>query len=445
LKEDVIMKAKFSLILVMLALACMVAFACSSENSTGTDGDVIVDGDLADGDVPVDGDTQPDGDLPPDGDKPDGDGGVIIDPTDGDEDEGRQDGCLSDRDCFGDEYCDTASKLCKRRKTTCEPCEKSEECGYREDLCLPEGICGRWCQSMTDCPEGFNCEQIQGLTEKQCVFNASSGDGSMGAKCCYDGNCQEPMVCHPQTNRCYDGCIGDGSSACPPGEVCVDPSDDNRNGHCAPGCDETMPCAAGTVCIDGTCIEGDCALKEHCPLEYLCETDTRHCVPGCEDNGDCYAYNECIEGLCVERIGCEGTYQCGLGEMCTEELEEMNVPPEDRGCCFDPKTSGSEECANPYPEGPQKFCDACTDEQNQNKECGEDDVCAELKGKDENDNEISLGFFCLIRWDCSLWTDDGRDEGTRECPRGYGCIKIEDGQMAGKYCMADCTNPLFSE
>lgn len=439
------MKAKWGLGLVLVGLLALgFALACSSDDSTGSDPDPT-DGDTQpDGDLPVDGDDGdiPDGDDPIDGDKPDGDG-VIIEPTDGDDDGDRVDLCTSDRDCYGDQYCDPTTRMCRVRKNICEPCTSSLECGYREDLCLPgDGICGRWCQSVADCPTGFLCELVDGLTDKQCVFNAASTDGTMGSNCCHDNNCEEPLVCHPQTNKCYSGCTG--NSACPPGQVCVDASDDNRNGHCKPGCDATMPCPAGTVCIEGVCVEGDCALKEHCPMEYICNTTSRRCVSGCEVDLDCYAHNECIGSTCVERVGCEGTFQCGVGQICTEEFEELgNIPPEDRGCCFNPKTTGTEECRNPFPDGPQKFCDACTDTNNENKECGDDDLCVELQQEDDNGNTVSLGHYCLIRWDCDAWTDSGLDEGTRVCPRGYTCVKIEEGQMAGKYCMANCTDPRF--
>lgn len=437
-------KVKHLTLVLFIVLALVIVLISCGEGDAGSeDGD---DPDVEDGDeVPIDGDIIP----IPDGDQvviTDGDdgGGVVITPNDGDVDDGRDDGCKDDGDCSGSDYCDAASGLCKRRKTICEPCETNRECGYNEDLCLPSGICGYYCESNDDCTsvsDGFNCENISGTSDKQCVFNDGGTDGTHGSACCWDGHCNAPYVCHPQTSRCYDGCIGNGSSACPPGQVCVDDSSDDRNGHCAPGCDESTPCQGGTVCVDGVCIEGDCATKEHCPLEYRCDTETHLCISGCDNDGDCYAYNECINGACIEKIGCEGTWECGLAEVCTVELADPE--PEDRGCCFNPKTSGTELCPNPYPEGPQKFCDVCTDTQNQNQECGSnalgDNLCVTLQDDEGNPK----GDFCLIRVDCNARTEGELDPGTRECPRGYTCVKIDDPQMGGKYCIADCTKPEY--
>jgi len=218
------------------------------------------------------------------------------------------------------------------------------------------------------------------------------------------------------------------------------------DGHCIPGCETNDDCLSGTVCVDGSCLEGDCGNKYDCPIEYICDTAARKCEPGCEDDKDCYGYNECIGGECVERTGCEGTYQCGLAEMCTIEYNGTeDLPPQDRGCCYNPKTEGSETCPNPNE--PQKFCDVCTDTQNQQGECGTNsygkNYCVELQDKDGN----SMGNFCLIHWDCSVAAgeDIEADPGTVECPRGYTCIKQEEGEMAGKYCLADCTREEFSQ
>lgn len=435
----------FLLALISLLATLFIVSACGDNNvNINVDGDDNTnDGDT---DTTVDGDEDitVDGDDVVDGDK-DG-GGVIIYPDgDTDDESDRIVGCLDDSDCTGSDYCDKDSALCKRRKSICETCRESVECGYRDDACLidsgDEGICGYFCESDTDCDTGFKCEIVSGVATRQCVFVGSETENI----CCADIHCEAPQVCNPLTHMCYDGCIGNGTSACPSGQVCVDASDDDRNGHCADGCDAETPCPGGQVCVDGTCIEGDCAIKEHCPIEYLCDTVEHACIPGCEVDADCYTSNECVEGECVERIGCTGTWQCSMAEMCSKEVAN-DVPPEERGCCFNPKTSGTEECPNPLPEGPQKLCDACTDTQNQSNppECGQGSLgknyCVTLQDKDQN----PIGDFCLIRWDCSVYEEGTLDEGTRVCPRGYSCIKINQGnEMDGKYCMADCTDPSF--
>jgi len=442
---------KLLLLALLSVLSVVLVVSACGDKSSGTDGDVSdgdIDNVITDGDD-VDNTTDGDTDSPIiDGDKDNSEGSVIIDPDGDDDGSDRITGCLDDSDCSGSDYCDKDSGLCKRKKSICEPCTTSQECGYRDDACIPSdlagesGICGYFCEDQSDCDEGFNCETIPNIATMQCVFNGSVNAGSTGDSCCADLHCQAPLVCHPQTSKCYEGCTGSGTSACPPNQVCVDDSTDDRNGHCAPGCDESSPCPGGQVCVDNTCIEGDCAIKEHCPIEYLCNTTDHRCVPGCEIDTDCFGSNECIDGQCVERVGCEGTWQCSMANMCTVEIPD--AAPADRGCCYNPKTSGTEECPNPNE--PVKLCDVCTDTQNQSDppECGQSalgkNYCVTLQDKDEN----PIGDFCLIRWDCSVWDEGVQDEGTQECPRGYSCIKMNQGnEMDGKYCMADCTDPLF--
>lgn len=433
------MPGKFSLLILIGVSALLAGFllaACSSSDSTlddpGGDFDPNGDGDSI---------TDPDGDD---------DGGIIIPPTDGDGEEEQEVECLADRDCPGDEYCDMQNNICRRRKNTCEPCETSRECGTGEDLCLPDGVCGRYCDANWPCSDGYTCETYPDLGgSQQCTFNAGLTDGELNSPCCANVHCNEPYVCYTLTSRCMEGCVV-GASSCPKGSICYDDPDDGRNPYCTEGCLINGDCKTGEICFENSCYEGDCSNKYDCPIEYLCKTDDLSftCYSGCEDDGDCRARNECIGGQCVERVGCEGTWQCRLAQMCTEEFPLSDPPePEDRGCCFNPKeeetTVGDETCVNPY--DPEKFCDACTDTQNETQECGADDACVELIKEDENGNEVSLGYFCLIRWDCSFRSEDGLDQGTVNCPRGYTCVKIEDGQLAGKYCLADCTDPIFSE
>ncbi len=420
---------KFPIFLAVILLSAFLAVACSSSDEDASpDGDTPVNGD---NDLPVDGDKPADGDTPADGDN----GGIII-PPDGDDEP--QVECRVDADCpTGDNYCDPELNKCRRRKFTCEPCEEHKECGYDQDYCLPSGLCGRSCIDVNDCSVGYDCEVVPEFGARQCVFDMTQTDGVEGNNCCTNENCTAPLVCFPLTAKCTSGCNPQASN-CPTGMICYDDPADDRDPYCTYGCNINEECPAGEICFEHQCHEGDCSSKYDCPLEYLCNTTGFSCYPGCEDDEDCYASNECISGQCVERIGCEGTWQCSIGEICSEELPDGD--PEDRGCCFDAKaeqsqTSDGRVCPNIY--GAQKFCDACTDTQNQNQECGADNVCVELQDQDGN----SKGHFCLIKWDCTY--QDGEngvtDQGTRQCPRGYGCIKIESDQLNGKFCMADCT------
>ena len=410
-------------------------------------------GDPADGHSPPDGDAPaaPDGDAPP---APDGDGdgdggGIVITPGGGDGDGEGGPECMDDRDCAynpkfgGDYYCDPDLKVCKRRKSICEPCEGDLECGFSEDLCLPSKVCGIWCDPDYTCAdqgwEGFLCKTFPDYEYQQCDFDPTQTTGEEGSLCCEDKHCNKPLVCHDQTHRCYQGCSG--PSACPPGQVCIEDETSGRNGHCKEGCLVKEDCKGGEVCWENACVEGDCTDKSHCPLEYKCEVETFSCVSGCDNDGDCFAVNECVDGQCVERIGCEGTYQCSLAEMCSVELPDGDR--EDRGCCFNPteEVTGEGEfaCTNPY--GVKAFCRDCNEPAESAPEC-DGDPCLEVVIEEEDGSETRLGPWCFVNWDCTFRQEGELEEGTVECPRGYTCVKIT-GDIEMKTCFADCRREEF--
>ena len=186
-----------------------------------------------------------------------------------------------------------------------------------------------------------------------------------------------------------------------------------------------------------------CTSNENCPLEYLCDKEKQTCVPGCENNDDCYSQNECVVHECKPKIGCKGTLECPLAWSCTTELTDGT--PEDLGCCFNPKQTETQvddrTCMNPW--GVQKFCDACTDNDNLKKECGEGNACSGFNDKEGN----PLGYFCIIRWDCTTTYQGQQMKGSLECPRGYTCTYIEttNTNLQGKFCTANCSESVFQE
>ena len=420
-------------------------YFCSCDSGYTDDGTGNCVSDTPDGDTDEDmaaeqeEDWATDGDLP--AEKEEDKGGFIE--IDGDSDVELLE-CYKDTDCFGNEWCDTTVGKCKARKRECEPCIRHEECGYDKDLCLPSGVCGHDCSSGSGytCRDNYVCTSFPelGAGVQQCSFGEGGAPGGKGSACCSDAHCQEPYICYALTGKCIDGCKS--STGCAPGTVCVDEDpNDNLGGHCKEGCVSKRDCEAGNVCINGACVLGDCGEKADCPLEYTCDTEKRLCVPGCDVNGDCYAQNECIDHECKRKIGCEGTWECPLAWSCTTELPDGD--PEDRGCCFHPKQDETKiddrTCTNPW--GPQKFCDVCTDTDNSKKECGQDNLCAQLKDKDDK----PLGYFCIIKWDCTTNHEGQQMLGTVECPRGYTCVYMEGDNMQGKFCIADCTKSVFQE
>lgn len=437
---------RFVWIALLLALAAsLVVLSCGSSSSSPA----------ADGDTEVapeeDGDSNaPDGDTEVDIDKDKDTEGIIITPNDGDEEtesEGR--GCLSNKDCNGDQYC--KDSICFFRKEMCQACKSDGECGLAGNgaICLPTGVCGGgWCQSNADCLEGA-CLPVTGRTEgNQCQI--VKGTGEAGQPCCANADCNTDQVCFPSSRKCTTPCKT--SVNCPSGYVCYDDPNDSYGGYCKVGCETTKDCLGGQVCANAQCVTGNCGSKYDCPIENLCNTATLNCVSGCEDNGDCNGENECISGQCIKRIGCRGTFECSRAQMCTKE--DVNATPENRGCCYNPKetqtgpgcaTGDTRTCCT-NPAEPQKFCDVCTDTDNSKKECkqseGKDNPCAELQDKDGN----SVGHFCIIIWDCTYRASDGSVQtGTKECPRGYTCTEMDNNGDKSKICIADCTKSVFQD
>src|SRR5690606_5004083 len=139
-------------------------------------------------------------------------------------------------------------------------------------------------------------------------------DGDM-TECCTEAECQlNGQTCNMTSCMCEDVsavCTAAGSACDPtvaqdPGFVCVD--DTMGGGGCAVACSATSPCAMGSVCIDGACVEGDCthfftddcAAGETCnPIgngAWACFTDGMVAEGGTCINAAGMAVGDCAEG-----------------------------------------------------------------------------------------------------------------------------------------------------
>lgn len=140
-------------------------------------------------------------------------------------------------------------------------------------------------------------------------------------------------------------------------------------------CDAETPCAFGSTCIDGFCVEAQCATSDQCPMEHYC-TDSRQCTPGCEGDGDCLPGYQCDldEATCVE-AACEDSHvDCGFRQYCNTATGE----------CYD---AGGD------------FCKPCEPD---NDDCGAGNIC--------------WAGYCAVNCD-----------GDRECPSGFQCAPFTDG------------------
>ena len=157
-------------------------------------------------------------------------------------------------------------------------------------------------------------------------------------------------------------------------------------GPTASECDEETPCAFGSQCVLGECVEGRCANSSQCPIEHTCTE--RECVPGCELDSDCLPGNRCnTEDQTCEPQGCTSTeVDCHFGQFCNQATGE----------CYD--------AADTY----CKRCDV-------DAQCGDGNLC--------------YGGYCAVS--CS---------GGRECPAGYSCEDFTDqfGNPVARVCFTLC-------
>ena len=116
-------------------------------------------------------------------------------------------------------------------------------------------------------------------------------------------------------------------------------------------------------------------------------------VPGCNSDDDCGAFELCDEGECKQQ-GCRGKdVSCNLGEWCCghEAYEDAASCPSGvaEGACFLTPDPWCRSCNGD---------DDCADITN----LGYASYCYELKGQDENGNEISYRKFCSVGCESNL-------------------------------------------
>jgi hypothetical protein len=181
--------------------------------------------------------------------------------------------------------------------------------------------CGGCDDAAVICDEqGLNCEICDGYGCHPADPNASSGTGgnSGTASTGTSGGCDSAQTTCPcdATTPCATGtqCLGgicidgcDFTYECGGGNVCV-------NGQCAPGCDAQTPCAAGYVCTSGACIPD--------PTN-----------PECSATAPCVGGESCINGLCTST--CTANADCAAGEICNSGTGACIPDPSPKASCSD--------------------------------------------------------------------------------------------------------------
>ncbi len=327
--------------------------------------------------------------------------------------------CDSDSNCDPQYYCEPCGRTCAVQRQVCEPCLSENRCDLATGVCEPVGrqcwaqnanqrshcldfndgnsYCGRSCISAHGCPPGYECLDLPGMAQGQCVpFLGSCGTG---ADCETDGDCPYGEICGLY-QRCARGCQDD--EACPTGEVCsafrCQEACDDLNNPCEEGweCDETGRCKIPGSCVDWS----DCPT----PVTY-CDPADNMCKPGCLADRDCKMSGYLCEAGACEKRGCEHNWYCAFEQECD---------------------IASGECL--AAQGPH--CDTC--DPNVENACGQGNECIGLQDEDGN----KLGDYCFVQCKNVEYQGD-------RCPQGYQCAPLQDqnGQTQNEVCFRDCSKP----
>ena len=120
------------------------------------------------------------------------------------------------------------------------------------------------------------------------------------------------------------GCTS--SSQCAAGQVCL-------GGSCvaSPVCTSNAQCAPGEVCVSGACVAAPgCTSSAQCAAGQVCQRGACVAAPGCTSSAQCAPGQVCQAGACVTLSGCTSSAQCAPGEACQAGRCVATTPP--AGC-----------------------------------------------------------------------------------------------------------------
>jgi hypothetical protein len=234
------------------------------------------------------------------------------------------DGCLVDKDCNMDSWCEIAKFACKPKLPNGSPLPKDPP----HKMPTLDGECTKEagalvCQSGVCDPDNKKCGLKNAKdckNEKECQSGVCNPDGKCGNK---DGEpCMSDDICRSENcgpdGKCVPpgGCLTD--KECPAGKIC-----DKMSLKCVTGCRGTgLPCAVGSCCSSkddsvGTC--GEC-MEEGCKADKTtkkCAVGCRRAIPqGCPMGSCCSSKDDTAGtcGKCEEDIVTQGT---SLGASCS--------------------------------------------------------------------------------------------------------------------------------
>jgi hypothetical protein len=280
----------------------------------------------------------------------------------------RAPGCLDNRDCEEDAFCD-----------------------IRSGRCLPgPGLAlMAECGLATQCPAGSTC------LEGRCIEGCDdTGDCQLG-EVCVGGTCSNAP------NLCEDDSFCDFGSLCGVDQTC---EDDTRGPYCR-GCSprtaqNPAPCGdARNFCLvnnrelaGATNICGvDCSNGQACPNGYFCSSVIVLTQQQCGTNAQC----QCQPGNILPR-----SRSCQLDEPCVVLLPDGRPDPNAGGCVVE----GEPECNGGVTGGPSA-CVVTIGETDGTCTCASDDQCP--------GDSVCVGGDC-----CTGPVDEGR-----QCVAGEGQLR----------------------
>ncbi len=355
----------------------------------------------------------------------------------------------------------------------CDACFQHSNC--ESGSCIDYGAegphCGQSCNGGNDCPEDYDCYELQGGGTPQCVpFNQHcknvGGNIPVGTFCfdhstCASGYClvlPESAVCTQQCNAVAGtgcpqgmGCVGnDQQGICyPKGDVpiggdCESPSDcqtilcigiGQGKGVCTQKCTSDAQCPGSLSCAGGFCVEaGNKAFGEDCDTSldcasFYCPQFLGYCSDQCESNADCPPGIQCELGFAGSVGYCDagatgevgdtcgpGAKECVQGLFCFYLTAEATLGKCEEKCDarYD-NCSGGKFCEWVYQDWSQKVVGVCRNDNGgggPGAACGGSSLCRpDLVCADTD----GLGPAC--RHDCNAVNTLG-------CPSGHTCVAL---------------------
>jgi hypothetical protein len=336
-------------------------------------------------------------------------------------------GCLSDRDCATDRFCDRTMGA----NGTCVQCLNQSHCGEGEK-CVA-GTCLFTCLEAADCvdrPATPYCNPDTGLcvactTDGQCQIGTLCVGNACVSGCRSDRDCQSPLKCDRTVgdNGACVPCVVD--TDCPENQVCTKnvcgidcariqcPVDRPvclpATGACVQ-CDDKADCGVGKLCVNNVCIAG-CESDDDCASPLHCKTGAGGgtCVQ-CVLDGHCPVNQVCRSNTCSTG-GCVKDTDCGAGKYCHPLLRSCEALPS--GYC-----ASDQDCVGILPFLTQ-YCDPltrkCVDG------CKDLPFCLDLLGSGRTVCKDGLCYGCGSDYDCPGTRCDPFDRFCLSCATSADC------------------------